>query len=77
MVWLQREHPNGLPRVRNEGPAGFEAAADPHPQTTLVPAQAGPRTAGLFTGSIEARERSRAFTGPADDEQARREEDRA
>ncbi|QNG37605.1 mechanosensitive ion channel [Geodermatophilaceae bacterium NBWT11] len=77
VVWLQREHPGGLPRVRNEGPAGFEAAADPHPQTTLIPTQAGPRTAGLFTGSIEARERSRAFTGPADDEQARREQDRS
>ncbi len=93
VVWLQREHPNGLPRVRNEGPAGFEAAvpgagdhptadhptADhpTHPETSLIPAQTGPRTAGLFTGSVEARERSRAFTGPTDEEQSRREHDRA
>ncbi|KQS61075.1 mechanosensitive ion channel protein MscS [Geodermatophilus sp. Leaf369] len=77
VVWLQREHPSGLPRVRNEGPAGFEAAAEPHPQTALIPAQVGPRTAGLFTGSTEARERSRAFTGPDEDEQARREQERS
>lgn len=75
VVWLQREHPNGLPRVRNEGPAGFEAAD--HPQAPLVPAQAGPRTAGLFTGSSEAVQRSRAFTGPDEDEQARREHERS
>jgi hypothetical protein len=66
VVWRQREHPAALPKVRNQGAAGFEAARRP----TAVDGNA-PQP-GLITGSAEARERSRAFTGPSDEEPAER-----
>ncbi|MQA32817.1 mechanosensitive ion channel [Modestobacter roseus] len=103
--WLQREHPDGLPRVRYEGFAGSPspAAGSPSPaagppaptrpapaEPTPVPTRPtplpvgdggdqegrpapapGPQT-GLFTGSVEALERSRAFTGPSEEELADR-----
>jgi hypothetical protein len=48
VVRLQREHPTALPKVRNEGPAGFEEAPAPAPVAapahTLAPAaQPAPR----------------------------------
>jgi hypothetical protein len=60
VAWLQREHPTALPQVRNEGPAGVAADGAARPPE------------GLFTGSAEPRERSRAFTGPSEEEQAER-----
>ncbi len=81
VVWLQREHPQALPKVRNEGAAGYRLGGTAEPvaaDTTLIPAQQpGPRAHGLFTGSVEAQRRSRAFTGPSETEQAQRESDRA
>ena len=70
VVWLQRAHPTALPKVRNEGVAGFEPAARPvaGPHAPGAPAP----QEGLFTGSDEARERSRAFTGPSVEELADR-----
>ena len=104
VAWLQREHPEALPRTRWEhsgtpagaGGAGGPAAgtrdggADGHavaatatgsPQTPERPATRqlpappvpgetilvdGGRDEGLFTGSLAAVERSKAFGGPGD-----------
>ena len=54
--WLQREHAYGLPRVRLDGGAASAPVAP-------VMSVAEHENAALFTGSSEARERSRAFTG--------------
>jgi len=71
VVWLQREHPTALPKVRNEGVPGFEVPPRPAVGTAPHP---GSRQAGLFTGSAEARERSKAFTGPGEEELADRQQ---
>jgi small-conductance mechanosensitive channel len=71
VVWLQREHPTALPKVRNEGGAGFETGFEEAPRPAAVDGAARPQE-GLFTGSAEARERSRAFTGPSEEELAER-----
>lgn len=66
--WLQREHTAGLPRVRLESalpPPSTPTAGHP----AHLPSDEG---ASLFSGSSEARERSRAFTGPADEDVADR-----
>ena len=52
VVWLQREHGYGLPRLRLDG-----APAAPEQPVT------GSENAGVYTGSSGARERSRAFAG--------------
>ncbi|MGY1842283.1 mechanosensitive ion channel family protein [Modestobacter sp. SYSU DS0875] len=91
--WLQREHPDGLPRVRYEGVAGPPTPAPaarppaapgqtptrPTPRPVPLPVDDGERPppapgpqTGLFTGSVEALERSRAFTGPSEEELAER-----
>ncbi|MCU1574883.1 MAG: MscS Mechanosensitive ion channel [Micrococcaceae bacterium] len=68
--WLQRNHPEALPHARWERVT--PAAATDQDSTTAGPgtgaaaAPPGPK-AQLFTGSIEAIERSRAFTGPGDE----------
>jgi small-conductance mechanosensitive channel len=65
VVWLQREHGYGLPRVRWESDGAAPSApwrAAPHPA----------ENASLFTGSPEAEERSRTFAGPSDAEVADR-----
>ena len=56
VVWLQREHDHGLPRLRFDGtpPASAAPARQPGPSGN----------AALFSGSSEGRERLRAFTGP-------------
>jgi small-conductance mechanosensitive channel len=66
--WLQREHEHALPRVRNDGLFGkpFRTGASP------AGGSDDPARAGLFTGSSEGRERSRAFSGPSDAEVADR-----
>jgi small-conductance mechanosensitive channel len=71
VVWLQREHPTALPKVRNEGGAGFQPGVPEAPRPADVDGAARPQE-GLFTGSAEARERSRAFTGPGEEEPADR-----
>jgi hypothetical protein len=68
---LQREHPTALPKVRNEGGAGLETGFPEAPRPADVDGAARPQE-GLFTGSAEARERSRAFTGPGEEEPADR-----
>jgi small-conductance mechanosensitive channel len=70
VVWLQREHPAALPKVRNEGVTGFGAGAEERRRPAAV--DGGRPQEGLFTGSAEARERSRVFTGPSEEELAER-----
>ncbi|TFV58801.1 UNVERIFIED_ORG: mechanosensitive ion channel [Bacillus sp. AZ43] len=68
VVWLQRDHGYGLPRVRFENNA---PAAGAPPAQPVAPPSDGEGSA-LFTGGGDARERQRAFSGPADDERAGR-----
>jgi small-conductance mechanosensitive channel len=65
VVWLQRDHAYGLPRVR-----WANAAAGPAATPSAVPQTA--ENSGLFTGSAQAEERSRVFTGPSDEDLAER-----
>jgi small-conductance mechanosensitive channel len=60
VVWLQREHAYGLPRLRWENDTGTAAA----PRLGGDAPQPAENSA-LFTGSAEAEERSRAFAGPS------------
>jgi small-conductance mechanosensitive channel len=70
VVWLQREHGYGLPRVRWED----ETARSQRSAGRSTPLASGGAAehASLFTGSREAEERSRAFSGPSDVEAADR-----
>jgi small-conductance mechanosensitive channel len=80
--WLQREAPQSLPKTRWEGaaPAGGRRATRPETAPLPVPPvpaglsaddtqalRTGGQDARLFTGSIEALERSRNFAGPGQD----------
>jgi small-conductance mechanosensitive channel len=56
VVWLQREHGYGLPRLRLDG-------ALPQAPAAPVMSVTDHENAALFTGSSEARERSQAFAG--------------
>ena len=78
VLFLQQNHPTALPHIRLEslpsaaagahtsGSAtkrpGTASTADQHPRH-----HADPQDSQLFTGSIEALERSRAFSGPGED----------
>ena len=90
VAWLQREHPEALPRTRWE--SSPPAPADGGEPAAPVREEAGPldptadlpttrrrrptgqetvlvdggRDTGLFTGSLSAIERSKAFTGPGE-----------
>ncbi|SFE18594.1 Mechanosensitive ion channel [Blastococcus tunisiensis] len=66
--WLQREHPEGLPHVRVEG-ASIAPSAVRAGRRPLAPSSSD---SSLFTGSTQARERSRAFAGPSQEEVADR-----
>jgi small-conductance mechanosensitive channel len=66
VVWLQREHGYGLPRLRWENDSG--TVVPPSPAAAEQPVD----SAALFTGSTEAEERSRAFAGPSGVEAADR-----
>lgn len=118
VTWLQREHPEGLPRTRLEGgvvsvspgarPEGAEGSGAPRPLEQPRPAPSATPSADdappateegltpvrrrralspqdtvlldpgrhsrLFTGSISAVERSKAFAGPGEDVIAEREQ---
>jgi small-conductance mechanosensitive channel len=69
VVWLQGEHGYGLPRVRLDGNL---PTSSPVPTDTRTAPRSTPENAALFTGSSQARERSRAFTGPDEEELADR-----
>jgi small-conductance mechanosensitive channel len=70
VVWLQREHEGALPRIRTEAVSATGSGGRLRPGG--APEWTGPQTAGLFTGSVEARQRSRAFAGPSAEELADR-----
>ncbi|HEY0216040.1 MAG TPA: mechanosensitive ion channel domain-containing protein [Cellulomonas sp.] len=87
--WLQSSAPQGLPRTRVETSEAPRAVLRPVPAPSLpdlVPtstgahaaveadASTGAQDARLFTGSVEAIERSRSFTGPGQDVIDEREE---
>ncbi|WP_233571590.1 mechanosensitive ion channel domain-containing protein [Cellulomonas triticagri] len=83
VAYLQREAPQGLPRTRIETTRGTplpvveprEAARPATGAHAAVPApESGQQDARLFTGSVEAMERSRSFAGPGEDVIAEREE---
>ncbi len=71
--YLQREHPDALPRIRVER-TGAAAGALFEADRAAAPAEVPPwdsgaestRTQGLFTGSDEALIRARGFRGPED-----------
>jgi hypothetical protein len=74
--FLQREHPDALPRIRVDDAAPARRSADQRADddterirfdTGLPVEQESEAThsQGLFTGSMEAAERARGFTGPS------------
>jgi hypothetical protein len=81
VVFLQQNHPTALPHVRLEslpsaGSVPADAASDAGKRSQRLskdsvtvghPRHPDPHDSQLFTGSIEAIQRSRAFTGPGQD----------
>ena len=81
VLFLQQDHPTALPHVRLESHAvrgagtadrQSDAGTAPAPgqgvrRGRAPPAPADPHDSQLFTGSIEAVQRSRAFSGPGED----------
>jgi len=68
--FLQQQHPQALPHLRWETMSSAEARPSraQRPQLDAHPRQpSDPHDSQLFTGSIEAVERSRAFTGPGEE----------
>jgi small-conductance mechanosensitive channel len=72
--YLQREHPDALPRIRVDGGRAFPQVGKPDqtsddvrldPRSGDVESEST-RTQGLFTGSAEAAERARGFTQPTE-----------
>jgi len=80
VAFLQQSAPQGLPRTRIETTRGAAlpvAEVRPRPGVPAAApaaADAGQQDARLFTGSVEALERSRSFAGPGEDVIAEREE---
>ena len=68
--FLQQEHPQALPHLRWETVGSAQSQASPQrPQPQLEAHHrqpSDPHDSQLFTGSIEAVQRSRAFTGPGE-----------
>jgi hypothetical protein len=82
VLFLQQDHPTALPHVRLESLPSPAAQGTPGTSDAAVRSRrpgklsaadehsrhpADPRDSQLFTGSIEAVQRSRAFSGPGDD----------
>jgi small-conductance mechanosensitive channel len=75
VIFLQQNHPTALPHVRIESPVPAPSETRPDARRPpLVSAAddrprhpADPHDSQMFTGSIEAVERSRAFSGPGED----------
>jgi hypothetical protein len=75
VIFLQQNHPTALPHVRIESPVPAPSETRPDAKRPpLVSAAddrprhpADPHDSQMFTGSIEAVERSRAFSGPGED----------
>jgi len=82
VLFLQQDHPTALPHVRLESlPSALAASTSGHASDVVVgPKRPGKATATaehhrhpdphdsqLFTGSIEAIQRSKAFSGPGED----------
>ncbi|QZN87721.1 mechanosensitive ion channel domain-containing protein [Cellulomonas sp. C5510] len=82
VAYLQRSAPQGLPRTRIETTRGAEVPVGDRPRAQLeegpgplaAAPEGGQQDARLFTGSVEALERSRSFAGPGQDVIAEREE---
>ncbi|WP_251045431.1 mechanosensitive ion channel family protein [Arthrobacter sp. ISL-5] len=67
--FLQQHHPQALPHLRWETVSSAQGSPSPaqRPELEAHPRQpSDPHDSQLFTGSIEAVERSRAFTGPGE-----------
>jgi len=68
--FLQQEHPQALPHLRWETVGAAQPQGSQGPQRPQLDAHprrpSDPHDSQLFTGSIEAVERSRAFTGPGE-----------
>ncbi|MDR7083644.1 hypothetical protein J2X01_002939 [Arthrobacter ginsengisoli] len=83
VLFLQQEHPTALPHLRLESLGAASLGSGSPDATAAAPAAsakrpgrvsaadsrhpADPHDSQLFTGSIEAIQRSRAFTGPSDE----------
>ncbi|MDD1475515.1 mechanosensitive ion channel [Arthrobacter sp. H16F315] len=75
VLFLQKGHPSALPHVRLETMPTTRPAAKPGTKGEAKVAAADeqarthgdPRDSQLFTGSVEAIERSRAFSGPGEE----------
>ncbi|MCB5281437.1 MULTISPECIES: mechanosensitive ion channel family protein [Micrococcaceae] len=75
VLFLQKGHPSALPHVRLETMPAARPAAKPGTKGEAKVAAADeqarthgdPRDSQLFTGSVEAIERSRAFSGPGEE----------
>ncbi|MGO4121447.1 mechanosensitive ion channel family protein [Arthrobacter sp. YAF16] len=76
VLFLQQEHPTALPHVRLESMPAAGASTPPAPRRpgklsaaddTASRLPSDPHDSQLFTGSIEAVQRSRAFSGPGED----------
>ncbi|WP_374223636.1 mechanosensitive ion channel family protein [Arthrobacter sp. ISL-30] len=67
MVMFLQQHPEALPHLRYESVSAMHngGAHDTAARDGLE--NVDPQEAQLFTGSLEARQRSRAFTGPGDE----------
>jgi small-conductance mechanosensitive channel len=69
VTFLQNGHPAALPHIRWEPVQPAGESREPRQPKSSVHDQlpSGPQDSQLFTGSIEAIERSRAFTGPGEE----------
>ena len=71
VLFLQQEHPTALPHVRLETMAPARSGTGQPPKISAADEHhrhpADPHDSQLFTGSIEAVQRSRAFSGPGED----------
>ncbi|MCU1548456.1 MAG: mechanosensitive ion channel, partial [Arthrobacter sp.] len=70
VLFLQQNHPAALPHVRLEPMASVQWELQP-PQVSAAEGRprhpSDPHDSQLFTGSLEAVERSRAFSGPGEE----------